>query len=57
MLSKIGVICLSLLRSYESMIMNNILRKVSKPYLQEHFIINFHNIDCDCSKNVKDKEI
>lgn len=43
--------------SYESMIMNKILRKLSIPDLQEHFIINFHNIDCDYSKNVKDKEI
>ena len=43
--------------SYESMIMNKILRKVSIPDLHEHFIINFHNIYCDYSKNVKDKEI
>ena len=27
--------------SYESMIMNKILRKVSIPDVQEHFIINF----------------
>ena len=43
--------------SYKSMIMKKILRTVSIPDLQEHFLINFHNIDCDYSKNVKDKDI
>jgi hypothetical protein len=41
--------------SYESMIMNRILRKLSIPDLQEHDIINLDNIDCDYSKNIKDK--
>jgi hypothetical protein len=41
--------------SYKSMIMNKILRKLSIPDLQEDDIINLDNIDCDYSKNIKDK--